>query len=197
MKFEGSHEVDLEQEALWRSLHDPSVLAASIPGCESLERLDDEGEAYHAVVATRVGPIKARFDGKVAVKDTEPPNTYQIEGSGKAGAAGSAKGRVDVTLEALSPSRTRLDYDATVAVTGRMAQVGGKMLKGAAEAFAAEFFVNLAANAAPQTARSTTTPAGERQAYAVPAGAIVCRRGWLYVLLALLIVLVAAFVVFR
>ncbi len=176
MKFEGVHEIALDQASLWQSLHDPEVLAKSIPGCESFEAEAGEEESYRATVATRVGPIKARFNGNVAVENTDPPNAYRLHGGGKAGAAGAAKGDVTITLKPVSDASTELHYDASVAVTGRMAQIGAKMMKGAAEAFAAEFFANLAAQAAPAPeAGATEAPesgAGGAPAFEVKAGTL-------------------------
>ncbi|NNM01236.1 MAG: carbon monoxide dehydrogenase subunit G, partial [Gammaproteobacteria bacterium] len=149
MKFQGRHEIALDQARLWESLHDPEVLAKSIPGCESFDAVEGEEESYQATVATRVGPIKARFNGHVQVENTDPPNAYRLHGGGKAGAAGAAKGDVLITLKPLTDSSTELQYDASVVVTGRMAQIGAKMMKGASEAFAGEFFANLATQAVP------------------------------------------------
>lgn len=147
MKFTGSHEIELSQDIVWNALRDVDVLTASIPGCESFERIDSVTESYRAVVATRVGPMKARFTGNMEIKDADPPNSYKLVGSGNAGSAGAARGEVLIKLRSLGPEKTALDFDASVAITGRMAQIGGKMLHGTAEAFATEFFQNLANNA--------------------------------------------------
>jgi carbon monoxide dehydrogenase subunit G len=147
MKFSGSHEIDLSQDVLWRSLLDVDVLSASIPGCESFERLDTETESYRSVIATRVGPMKARFTGKVDIEDANPPHSYKLVGSGSAGSAGAAKGEVLIKLRPLGPQKTVLEFEASVTMTGRMAQIGGKMIQGTAEAFSSEFFENLSSNA--------------------------------------------------
>jgi len=147
MKFSGTHEIDLSQEVVWNSLRDVDVLSASIPGCESFERLDTDIESYQSVVATKVGPMKARFQGKMEIEDADPPNSYKIVGSGSAGSAGAAKGEVLIKLQPMGPQKTVLDFEASVAMTGRMAQIGGKMIHGTAEAFTSEFFGNLAKNA--------------------------------------------------
>ena len=147
MNFSGEHEIDLNQETVWKSLRDVDVLSASIPGCESFEKADNEGESYRSVVATRVGPMKARFNGNMEIKDSDPPNSYKLVGSGSAGSAGAARGEVVIKLKAIAPEKTLLEFDASVALTGRMAQIGGKMINSTAQAFANEFFENLTKNA--------------------------------------------------
>lgn len=147
MKFSGTHEIDLSQEVVWKSLRDVEVLSASIPGCESFERLNADTESYCSVIATRVGPMKARFTGKMTIEDADPPHSYKLVGSGSAGSAGAAKGEVLIKLRPLAAEKTMLDFDASVAMSGRMAQIGGKMIHGTAEMFANEFFNNLARNA--------------------------------------------------
>ena len=147
MKFSGTHEIDLSQDVVWHSLLDVDVLSASIPGCESFERLDTDTESYRSVIATRVGPMKARFSGKMDIEDSNPPHSYKLVGSGSAGSAGAAKGEVLIKLRPEGPQKTVLDFEASVAMTGRMAQIGGKMIHGTAEMFSSEFFDNLARNA--------------------------------------------------
>ena len=147
MKFSGTHEIDLSQDVVWQSLRDVDVLSASIPGCESFERLDTDTESYRSVIATRVGPMKARFTGRMAIEDADPPHSYRLVGSGSAGSAGAAKGEVLIKLRPMGPQKTVLDFEASVAMTGRMAQIGGKMIHGTAEMFSNEFFDNLARNA--------------------------------------------------
>ena len=150
MKITGSREIDLGKEKVWRSLRDVEVLEASIPGCESFERTDSEAdtESYRSVIVTRIGPMKAKFSGNMTIEDADPPNYYKLVGSGSAGSAGAARGEVAIKLEAINPEKTKVDFDASVAMSGRIAQIGGKMINGTAEAFASEFFNNLSKNAA-------------------------------------------------
>ena len=151
MQFTGSHEIDLGKEKLWNSLHNPEVLAASLPGCETFEAVESEDQTYRSVILTRVGPMKARFAGQMTIEDSDPPNCYKLSGSGNAGPAGAARGEVVIRLQSLGVEKTQLDFDASVAMTGRMAQIGGKMINGTAEAFANEFFKNLSSNASAAT----------------------------------------------
>ncbi len=147
MKFSGSHDIDIGQETLWNSLRNVDVLAASMPGCESFEQMAVDGESYKFVIATRIGPMKARFVGKMDTELIDPPNSYKLVGSGNAGSAGAARGEVLIKLRPIGPEKTCLAFDASVAITGRMAQIGGKMIHSTAEAFASQFFQNLSRNA--------------------------------------------------
>ena len=81
---------------MWLALNDPEMLKACIPGCQSLEKKSDTELA--ATVVLKIGPIKATFAGEVTLKNLNPPHSYTIEGEGKGGIAGFAKGGADVTL---------------------------------------------------------------------------------------------------
>jgi carbon monoxide dehydrogenase subunit G len=147
MNFSGTHDVRLSQDTVWRSLRNAEVLAASIPGCESFERIESAAEAYRSIVNTKVGPMKAKFTGQMEIVDADPPNSYKLVGSGSAGNSGAAKGEVIISLSPIESNVTRLSFDASVTLTGRMAQIGGRMINSTAEAFANEFFQNLTRNA--------------------------------------------------
>src|SRR3979490_3083350 len=84
------------RQACWPMLNDPEVLKTCIPGCESLEKLSDT--EFQAVAVTKIGPVKAKFKGKVRLSDLDPPNGYRISGEGDGGVAGFAKGGASVSL---------------------------------------------------------------------------------------------------
>lgn len=151
MKFEGTYRVALDRSAVWKAVHDPDILAKAIPGAESLEYLGDpEEQRFKAIVSVGIGPIKARFNGDVVLDDTQPEDKFVLRGSGNAGPAGAATGSAEVFLVPIEGgAETELSYIADVAFTGRIAQIGGKMLKGVSERLAATFFENLVAICAP------------------------------------------------
>jgi uncharacterized protein len=144
MQFSGQYEVAMERNLLWERLHDIDVLSACLPGCESLERQEDG--SLRATIVSKLGPIRARFVSRLSIEDLEPFESYRLIGSGDSGATGAAKGQATISLRD-GAAGTTLTYDATVAVTGRIAQIGGRLLQGSAEAFAAEFFAKLTATA--------------------------------------------------
>jgi carbon monoxide dehydrogenase subunit G len=132
-------EVDLAapREAVWAKLNDPEVLKACIPGCESLELIGDH--EFQAVAVNKVGPVKARFKGKVRLTDLDPPNGYKISGEGDGGVAGFAKGGAEVKLTP-KDSGTLLTYTVEAQIGGKLAQLGQRLINGAAKKMADEFF---------------------------------------------------------
>ena len=146
MQFGGQYEVAMPRKVLWERLHDPAVLSACLPGCEALEPQEDG--SMKATIVSKLGPIRARFVSRLTIEDLEPFVSYRLTGSGDSGPTGTAKGQATITLRDATAGTT-LNYEANVAVTGRLAQIGGRLLQGAAESFAADFFAKLVATAAP------------------------------------------------
>lgn len=137
MDLNGAYLIPAPAEAVWAALNDPEKLKAAIPGCESLTKLSDT--EFEAVATQSIGPVKARFKGKVALHDLDPPRSYVIRGEGSGGAAGFAKGeaRVELTPE---PGGTRLIYTVKATVGGKIAQIGQRLIDGVARKLADEFF---------------------------------------------------------
>ena len=96
MTMNGEVQLAAPRQAVWDKLNDPEVLKACIPGCEELEKTDDHG--FRATAKMKVGPVSARFKGKVTLSDLDPPNGYRISGEGEGGVAGFAKGGATVGL---------------------------------------------------------------------------------------------------
>jgi carbon monoxide dehydrogenase subunit G len=137
MKITGEQLIAAPREAVWRALNDPEILRQAIPGCESLERAGDN--AFKAVVSSRIGPIAARFNGNVRLSDLNPPNSYTLTGEGSGGAAGNAKGVAKVRLEP-AQGGTRLIYDVDAQISGKLAQIGSRVVDAAAKMLAGQFF---------------------------------------------------------
>jgi carbon monoxide dehydrogenase subunit G len=140
MDMNGSERIEAPVDAVWRALNDPEVLKASIPGCESLEKLSDTEMA--ATVVLRIGPVKATFQGSVQLGNLNPPHSYTISGEGKGGIAGFAKGGADVTLAADEPGATILSYTVKADVGGKIAQLGSRLIDSTARKLASQFFAN-------------------------------------------------------
>ena len=138
MDVSGEYRIAAPRESVWRGLNDAATLQAAIPGCESLEKISDT--EFVAKVATRIGPVSARFSGKVTLSDLDPPNGYRITGEGQGGAAGFAKGAARVTLADDGAGGTILRYEADASVGGKIAQIGSRLVQGAAQKTADEFF---------------------------------------------------------
>jgi len=142
MTMSGEVQLPAPPEVVWAKLNDPEVLKASIPGCESLEKLSDT--EFQAVAVTKIGPVKAKFKGKVRLSDLDPPKGYRISGEGDGGVAGFAKGGAVVTLTP-AESGTKLSYQVDAQIGGKLAQLGQRLVNGAAKKMADQFFAKFAA----------------------------------------------------
>lgn len=141
MTMSGAVELSAAPAAVWDKLNDADVLRACIPGCEELEQID--GGGYRAVVKAKIGPVSARFKGRVALSDLDPPKSYRISGEGEGGVAGFAKGGAFVSLTP-NEAGTLLSYEVEAHVGGKIAQLGQRLINGAAKKIADEFFANFA-----------------------------------------------------
>jgi carbon monoxide dehydrogenase subunit G len=139
MTMNGEVQLAASRQAVWDKLNDPAVLKACIPGCEELEATDDGG--FRAVAKMKVGPVSARFKGKVNLSDLDPPNGYKISGEGEGGVAGFAKGGATVKLSD-KDGGTLLSYDVEAQIGGKLAQLGQRLINGTAKKLADEFFAN-------------------------------------------------------
>ena len=137
MTMSGEQQLTAPRERVWAALNDIEVLKACIPGCESLE-LVAENE-FVAVASNRIGPVKARFKGKVRLTDLDPPNGYKISGEGDGGIAGFAKGGAVVALTE-KDGGTLLTYNVEAQIGGKLAQLGQRLVNGAAKKLADDFF---------------------------------------------------------
>lgn len=138
MEMVGEARLEAAREVVWEALNDPAVLQASIPGCESLESTAEN--EFTATVVSKVGPIKARFAGKVSLSNIAPPRSYTLTGEGSGGAAGFARADIEVSLDALEPTVTLLRYGVKANVGGKLAQLGSRMIDAAARKSADDFF---------------------------------------------------------
>ncbi len=139
MEMKGEQLVPAPQQATWDALNDPQVLKACVPGCESIEPIGPD--QYQVLMVARVGPVSAKFKGKLTLSDIRPPQSYAIAFEGQGGTAGFAKGGAQVRL---SPegSSTRLSYDVQANVGGKLAQIGSRLVDAAAKKVADDFFRN-------------------------------------------------------
>jgi carbon monoxide dehydrogenase subunit G len=204
MDLSGEYRIAAARETVWRALNDPDTLQASIPGCESLEKISDT--EFVAKISTRIGPVSAKFAGKVTLSDLDPPNGYRIAGEGQGGAAGFAKGAARVTLADDGAGGTILRYEADGSVGGKIAQIGSRLVQGAAQKTADEFFgrfsERVAASVRPEGAAAPVSPPEAPPGAGAPAPAAQHaqerRRGlspwvWITSLVAILGVLLAWF----
>jgi carbon monoxide dehydrogenase subunit G len=142
MTMTGEIPLEAKREVVWAKLNDPEVLKACIPGCEELNVIGEN--EFEAVAVNKIGPVKAKFKGKVQLTDIDPPNGYRISGQGDGGIAGFAKGGASVQLSDHEGGGTLLKYDVEAQIGGKLAQLGQRLINGSAKKLADEFFANFA-----------------------------------------------------
>jgi carbon monoxide dehydrogenase subunit G len=176
MQQSGEYRIGARAEAVWRALNDPEVLSQCIDGCESLTASGPD--AFAAVVKAKIGPLSAIFTGEVRLADLNPPTSYTLMVSAKGGAAGFGKGTARVSLTEESDG-TLLRYEVEGNVGGKLAQVGQRLIDGAARKMADDFFAKFGeilvpapvAEVAP--APATNEPEGKRRPGWLPVALIV------------------------
>lgn len=170
MDFSGRYTIPATPEVVWAAINDPDILRVCIPGCQSMVKTDPTH--FEAAVTLKVGPVKATFKGKVALEDLDPPKHCVLRGEGQGGVAGFARGQADVTLTP-DGDATILTYDAKASVGGKLAQIGQRLIDGAAKQIADDFFAKLASTVASSQASEAAMKAeavalAESEAVGVP-----------------------------
>jgi len=171
MELSNTRTVPLPRPVVWAALNDPAVLKDCLPGCESLE--PDGEHAWRVVMAARVGPVSARFNGRMSMADIQEPETYTLQFDGQGGAAGFARGDARVTLKPLAGDQTEMSYVAKAQIGGKLAQIGSRLVDGAAAKMADDFFarfVTRAAGPAASAAAADVVPADDTATPIAPAG---------------------------
>jgi carbon monoxide dehydrogenase subunit G len=176
MELSGQRQIGAPRAAVWDALNDPRILLRSIPGCEDVEKASETETLVR--VAVRLGPVRARFVGKMSMTDVVPAERCTLSFDGTGGAAGFAKGVSNVTLRDAEGGGTQLDYSASASVGGKLGQIGSRLIDASAKKIADEFFVNLerelsvpspsgagdAVSTGPDGADDATAPAGHAAA---------------------------------
>lgn len=179
MELTSSRTVPASLEATWAALNDPETLKVCIPGCESIERVSDD--EFRVTMTARVGPVTAKFSGRIVLADRVAPTSYRMTFEGQGGAAGFARGEARVALAA-EGTNTRIDYSASAQVGGKLAQIGSRLIDGAAAKVAEDFFACFVQRVAAAPGASAVPVAAPQKAPAIP------RSMWLRLGLAVLIV---------
>lgn len=142
MDFTGRYVIPVPPEVVWAAINDPDILKACIPGCQEMTKTDPAH--FEAAVTLKIGPVKAAFRGKVALEELDPPKRCVLKGEGQGGAAGFARGEAEVVLMPENGA-TVLNYTAKATVGGKLAQIGQRLIDGAARQIADAFFEKFAA----------------------------------------------------
>jgi len=158
MDMTGEYIIPAPRQKVWDALNDTEILKQAIPGCETITKHSDT--EMSATVRAKVGPVSARFGGKVTISDRDPPNGYKIMGEGTGGPAGFAKGGATVSLRD-DNGETVLSYKVDANVGGKLAQIGSRLIDATARQMADNFFSKFAqvvVSSNPPPSASAATP---------------------------------------
>jgi carbon monoxide dehydrogenase subunit G len=137
MDMQGQRVLHVTQAQAWDALNDPSILKSCIPGCDKFELA--EANIYNVGVAIKIGPVSAKFTGKVTLSDIQAPNSYSLNFEAQGGVAGFGKGESKVSLHPHAEG-CELQYTVHSTVGGKLAQLGQRLIDGAAKSLAEDFF---------------------------------------------------------
>ena len=165
MDILGQQLIAAPRQKVWDALNDPVILKASLPGCESVERITPE--EFRVVIKTAIGPLKARFQGSLKLTEALPPASCVMQFEGQGGAVGFGKGTATVTLKE-APEGTELSYEAKAQIGGKLAQVGSRLIDSVAKKMADDFFKAFQTQLSPPVNMASTTAAA---ALALPSSA--------------------------
>ncbi len=175
MDMQASRQLAVTQQQAWDALNDPAVLKACIPGCDKVEATGEN--AYAIGMALKIGPVSAKFKGNITLSDINPPASYKLSFEGQGGPAGFGKGSAEVQLTPNSAG-CELAYIVHASVGGKVAQLGQRLIDGAAKSMAEDFFKRFDEEMqkhhpqayAEQAAAAQADPAGEGAVATVSAG---------------------------
>lgn len=137
MEMQGTRQLKVNQQQAWDALNNPEVLKACIPGCDRIEASGDN--EFSMGTALKIGPVSAKFTGKIMLTDMQPPASYTLNFEGQGGVAGFGKGTAKVNLTP-NAEGCELSYSVTAQVGGKIAQLGQRLIDGVAKSLSEEFF---------------------------------------------------------
>ena len=168
MDMQGQRVLKVTQAQAWNALNDPTVLKSCIAGCDKFEL--SEMNTYNVGVAIKIGPVSAKFSGKVSLTDIQPPNSYSLNFDAQGGVAGFGKGEAKVSLLPHSQG-CELHYTVHSSVGGKLAQLGQRLIDGVAKSLAEDFFKKF------EDALQAQDPAPEHSASSSPDPSKLVSRG--------------------
>lgn len=138
MELTSQQTLPVAQAQAWEALNDIAMLKECIPGCDGITATGEH--QYEVLITAAIGPVKAKFKGKLQLENLQPPTSYTLRFEGQGGAAGHGKGTAEVRLEPTGSRSTVLHYTAKATVGGKIAQLGSRLVDMAAQKMATEFF---------------------------------------------------------
>jgi carbon monoxide dehydrogenase subunit G len=156
VELKGERTLPVGRQVAWTALNDVEMLKAAVPGCESIVPAGEQ--AYDAVVNAAIGPVKARFKGKLELADVQAPESYTIRFDLHGGAAGFSRGEARVRLDEVDGGTTRMQYAVKASIGGKLAQIGSRLVDAASATLADRFFSTFAAELAAKYPPPIGTP---------------------------------------
>ncbi len=153
--FGGSFQLKVSPEIAWEALFNPVLLLPCIPGCETLSLV--RPNQYVAKIKVGLGPLAARFSTRVDLQDLKHPESLVMVFQGSAGALGSGRGQVTIFLHRESEG-TRFDWHAQVHTSGRLAQLGNRLMEASARKLSGDFFARFEVALKGPRPSTLTTP---------------------------------------
>jgi len=160
MDMQGTRQLAVSQQQAWNALNDPEVLKVCIPGCDRIEVGEDQ--QYLIGMAVKVGPVSAKFSGKISLMDMNPPASYTLNFEGQGGVAGFGKGQAQVKLIP-NDQGCELQYVVNAQVGGKIPQLGQRLIDGAAKSLSEDFFKKFDAETAKIFSASQASAPSESQ----------------------------------
>jgi carbon monoxide dehydrogenase subunit G len=160
MDMQGNRQLGVSQQQAWDALNDPIILKACIPGCEKFELIADN--QYAVLVAVKIGPVAAKFNGKVTLADIQVPASYSLQFEAQGGVAGFGQGESKVELVA-NEGGCELRYTVHSKVGGKIAQLGQRLIDGVAKSLAEDFFKRFELALQEKYPESVQVPPSEAQ----------------------------------
>ena len=148
MEIKSDYTVSAHREKVWEHLTDAELLSQCIPGCEELKATG--GDTYEATIKVGVAGIKGTYKGSVTLENMQPPSSYRLMVEGKS-TIGFLKGACDFRLEEAAADETKVELDGELAVGGKLARVGQRIIGSAAKMTIGQFFKQINKLAATDT----------------------------------------------
>lgn len=143
MNHSGQFKLNAPAQEVWDKLNNIDILQICIPGCESLEL--SSANCFQAIIRAKIGPINAKFDSEINLRDIKEPESYTLAVKSKGGAAGMGEGLARVELLE-QEGGTQLNYSVDLKVQGKLAQIGSRLINNVIKKLSNEFFDRFAAN---------------------------------------------------
>jgi len=155
MNIEGSKIVPAPRSEVWAAFNDPAFLQRVLPGCREIQVASPE--ELDVRLSVSVGPVTANFKSRLEKFDVREGQSYALRGEGNAGPAGAAHGVLRVELQDVDGG-TRVAYSSDVQITGKLGQLGSRLVESVARRYSEDFFRRAVAELSAEPQRADVVP---------------------------------------